>query len=92
MLVNLLLHLPIPKMLRSFNKIFKVIPICIILFINIGNVRGQEWNSARITVLYGSNIPFNFNSMDKIKYDYPQSILIERQDNLRLIFIENSLK
>jgi len=24
--------------------------------------------------------------------DYPQSILIERQDNLRLIFIENSLK
>ncbi len=67
MLVNLLLHLPIPKMLRSFNKIFKVIPICIILFINIGNVRGQEWNSARITVLYGSNIPFNFNSMDKIK-------------------------
>ncbi len=25
-------------------------------------------------------------------YDYPQSILIERQDNLRLIFIENSLK
>jgi len=27
-----------------------------------------------------------------IIYDYPQSILIERQDNLRLIFIENSLK
>jgi len=27
----------------------------------------QEWNSARITVLYGSEIPFNFNTMDKIK-------------------------
>ncbi len=30
--------------------------------------------------------------IDNIFNDYPQSILIERQDNLRLIFIENSLK
>jgi hypothetical protein len=27
----------------------------------------QEWNAARLTILYGSNIPFNFNSIDKIK-------------------------
>jgi len=55
------------KMSRSLDKILKVMPIFIILFINIAKGHGQEWNSARITVLYGSNIPFNFNSMDKIK-------------------------
>ncbi|MEI8272668.1 MAG: hypothetical protein WCG08_08590 [Paludibacter sp.] len=27
----------------------------------------QEWNYARINVMYGSSIPFNFSTMDKIK-------------------------
>lgn len=27
----------------------------------------QEWNSARLTLLYGSSIPFNFNTIDKIR-------------------------
>jgi hypothetical protein len=27
----------------------------------------QEWNSARLTILYGSSIPFNFNTIEKIK-------------------------
>ena len=33
----------------------------------IPKVFAQEWNSARLTILYGSNIPFNFNSLEKIK-------------------------
>lgn len=51
----------------TFDKIFKIIFIAILIFINISKGFSQEWNSARITVLYGSNIPFNFNSLDKIK-------------------------
>jgi hypothetical protein len=39
----------------------------ILVFINIQKIVSQEWNSARLTVLYGSNIPFNFNTLDKIK-------------------------
>lgn len=27
----------------------------------------QEWNYARLSLLYGSDIPFNFNSMDKYR-------------------------
>lgn len=27
----------------------------------------QEWNSARLVILYGGNTTFNFNSLDKIK-------------------------
>lgn len=27
----------------------------------------QEWNYARLSVLYGSNIPFNFNSISKFR-------------------------
>lgn len=27
----------------------------------------QEWNYARLSLLYGSNIPFNFNSIQKIR-------------------------
>lgn len=38
-----------------------------LIFISIGSVFSQEWNSARLTMLYGSSIPFNFNSIDKIK-------------------------
>ena len=39
----------------------------LVMIINIPKSASQEWNSARIRVLYGSNIPFNFNSLDKIK-------------------------
>ncbi len=41
--------------------------LLLVILINIPRVMSQEWNSARIRVLYGSNIPFNFNSLDKIK-------------------------
>ncbi|HLP04391.1 MAG TPA: hypothetical protein VK152_03080 [Paludibacter sp.] len=31
-------------------------------------VQSQGWNTARLTVLYGGNIPFNFNTIDKFKH------------------------
>jgi len=37
------------------------------MLINCQKGLSQEWNSARLTVLYGSSIPFNFNSLDKFK-------------------------
>ena len=30
-------------------------------------IHSQEWNYARLSVLYGGTIPFNFNTMDKLK-------------------------
>lgn len=38
-----------------------------LLFFFSKNGISQEWNAARLSVLYGSNIPFNFNTLDKIK-------------------------
>jgi len=38
-----------------------------LIFFNVSRGNAQEWNSARLTVLYGSTIPFNFNTLDKIK-------------------------
>jgi len=31
------------------------------------SVDAQEWNAARLVILYGGNIVFNFNSLDRIK-------------------------
>lgn len=41
--------------------------IFLLIIISTGKVLSQEWNTARLTVLYGSSIPFNFNAMQKIK-------------------------
>lgn len=30
-------------------------------------VSAQEWNSARLVILYGGNVSFNFNSLNKVK-------------------------
>jgi hypothetical protein len=54
-------------MLQSFDKILKILSIVILMFVNMSEAVSQEWNSARITILYGGNIPFNFNSLEKIK-------------------------
>ena len=42
----------------------KVVIIIFSIFI-ISSAFSQEWNYARLSVLYGGNIPFNFNSMEK---------------------------
>jgi len=38
-----------------------------ILLISFISVDAQEYNYARLSVLYGGNIPFNFNSMEKYR-------------------------
>lgn len=45
----------------------KILVAFLLILISTGNVYSQEWNSARLTILSGSSIPFNFNSMDKFK-------------------------
>lgn len=47
----------------SFRHFF----IVILLFGSIETVMSQEWNTARLSVLYGSTIPFNFTNIEKIK-------------------------
>ncbi|MCU0362276.1 MAG: hypothetical protein MUE32_02870 [Bacteroidales bacterium] len=45
----------------------KTVTALILFLISTSWVSSQEWNSARLTVLYGSSIPFNFNSIEKIR-------------------------
>ncbi|MCK4751134.1 MAG: hypothetical protein KAT15_28945 [Bacteroidales bacterium] len=47
--------------------------ICILIFTVTGNSFSQEWNYARLVLIYGGNIPFNFNSINR----YTQGIEIE---------------
>ncbi len=54
-------------MLHFLRFSLKTLFLLILIIFNIPKTMSQEWNSARLTVLYGSNIPFNFNSIDKIK-------------------------
>lgn len=44
----------------------KLLVMAVIFFIAYP-VLGQEWNAARLQVLYGSHLPFNFSSINKIK-------------------------
>ncbi len=50
--------------MRQFIRYFLGVLISIWTF---APADGQEWNYARLSVLYGGNIPFNFNTMDKLK-------------------------
>ena len=54
-------------MKHSQKQIFRILCAFVLICINIPKGFSQEWNSARLTILYGSNIPFNFNSLEKIK-------------------------
>jgi hypothetical protein len=53
-------------MLQSV-KSSKILVIILLILISTGTSYSQEWNSARLTILSGSTIPFNFNSLDKFK-------------------------
>jgi hypothetical protein len=53
--------------MHSVERILKILSPLILIFINATQGITQEYNSARLTVLYGSNITFNFNSLEKIK-------------------------
>lgn len=52
----------------TFNLFAKknIILVALIFFGAHANF-AQEWNAARLQVLYGSNLPFNFSSINKIK-------------------------
>lgn len=51
------------------TKGIKISRIVLTLFMQVVCMHtfSQEWNSARLSVLSGGSIPFNFNSLDKIK-------------------------
>lgn len=45
----------------------KIFIVTVVLCSNIEQVFSQEWNAARLNVLYGSSLPLNFSSLSKIK-------------------------
>jgi len=49
--------------MRSFP--YRICLIAFLTLIILGESRAQEWNYARLTLIYGSHIPFNFNSIKK---------------------------
>lgn len=70
MLVNLSFHIKLfvnHSCVNTFRRFVKLSMLLILLFLSNQSALSQEWNSARLTVFYGSSIPFNFNSLDKIK-------------------------
>jgi len=68
MLINLFVTIiEFQTMIHSFQRLLKLWIFLALMLINVPNGLTQEWNSARLTVLYGSSIPFNFNSLAKIK-------------------------
>jgi len=54
-------------MLINPLRVKRFLLIVALVFVSVGKSVSQEWNSARLSVLYGSSIPFNFNSLEKIK-------------------------
>lgn len=52
---------------RMNHSRFRQFLFLVLMLISIQKAMSQEWNTARITVLYGSSIPFNFNTIDKVK-------------------------
>ncbi len=49
--------------------IYKWIVVFFLWLVSVGvmQVHAQEWNTARLSVLYGNNIPFNFSNLARIK-------------------------
>ena len=39
----------------------------LIIVLSLNKIQAQEYNYARLSVLYGGNIPFNFNSIEKYR-------------------------
>ncbi len=52
-------------MKNNYQKIFKL--IILFLFFLVNNSYSQEYNYARLTVIYGADIPFNFRSINNYK-------------------------
>ena len=54
-------------MIHCFQRLLKLWFFMALMIVNVPTGLSQEWNSARLTILYGNSIPFNFNSLPKIK-------------------------
>ncbi len=52
----------ITKLLSS-----KMLLLTVLLCYSTINIASQEWNAARLNVLYGSSLPLNFSNLGKIK-------------------------
>lgn len=51
------------------SRIFcpKILILSVLISLGSGLLFSQEWNAARLNVLYGSSLPLNFSSLSKIK-------------------------
>lgn len=68
MLVNLFVTFVYINLIMIYPvRVTKVVVLFMLIFISTGKIVSQEWNSARLTILYGNSIPFNFNTLDKMK-------------------------
>lgn len=54
-------------MRKIFIQYYRIICLFALVFTSVTTVFSQEWNSARLSVLYGSNVIFNFNTVSKFK-------------------------
>lgn len=66
------------------RKLFYIITVllCFIFY----NGYSQDYNSARLTILYGGDIPFNFRSID----DYKNGIRISNGTVLGITLVDNN--
>ena len=55
--------------MNFINRHTKYLILLLFIFFgfNITIVKAQEWNTARLSVLYGGNIPVDFNNLSRIK-------------------------
>jgi len=47
------------------RRIFVIVVLLLGILFSNNEIRGQEWNYARLSTLYGGSIPFDFNSIQK---------------------------
>lgn len=45
----------------------KLLLVLVLMNVAADKLKAQEWNAARLNVLYGSSLPLNFGSLQKIK-------------------------
>ncbi len=59
---------------------------CLVLILVCGNGWGQEWNYARLVLVYGGQIPFNFTSVR----DYTEGIEIQQGTILGITMVDSA--
>lgn len=67
MLVNLFVAYILHAKQLMISSYLRLLLFVLLITCSTEHAMSQEWNYARLNVMYGSSIPFNFSSMDKIK-------------------------